>query len=395
MCPALIPGLYVQMEGAAPSGLAGCEVKRRHFQVEGQILKLFGRRGKTYKGHLNLLAVTALKPSTDLTAPQGAFELQVYVSNSRFQTCTLVPDHSAVDLFLGLGNAVPLHATSDALWQRHIGSRPAAAREHGREYCLGRTLGTGTFGKVKLGQRFDGELFALKCLDRSRVVLASQSSRLAQEIRLLKMLNHRNVIRLCDVIHTSSEIWMVMEYVDGGDLLEVLNTEQRLKECEVRHIFCQICSGLSFCHSLGVAHRDLKPENILIGKRTQDGRYPIKVADFGLSTLMRTDELLSTACGSPHYVAPEIINFDGHAKYDGRCSDVWSLGVILHVLLCYRLPFEADTTQLLYKKIRQGLSSLPQHLSQAAVSLLHAMLEVVPEKRITLVQVTNCPWSVG
>jgi 5'-AMP-activated protein kinase catalytic alpha subunit len=102
---------------------------------------------------------------------------------------------------------------------------------------------------------------------------------------------------------------------------------------------------------------------------------------------MRTDELLSTACGSPHYVAPEIINFDGHAKYDGRCSDVWSLGVILHVLLCYRLPFEADTTQLLYKKIRQGLSSLPEHLSQAAVSLLHAMLEVAPEKRITLVQV--------
>ena len=79
----------------------------------------------------------------------------------------------------------------------------------------------------------------------------------------------------------------------------------------MRHLFNQVCSGVSFCHSLGVAHRDLKPENVLIGKRTPDGNYLIKVADFGLSTLMRADEMLSTACGSPHYVAPEILTFDG------------------------------------------------------------------------------------
>ena len=94
--------------------------------------------------------------------------------------------------------------------------------------------------------------------------------------------------------------------------------------------------------------------------------------------------MLSTACGSPHYVAPEILNFEGPSQYNGYESDVWSLGVILHVMLCYRLPFEAESTQLLYKKIRQGVPSLPSHILPAASSLLHGMLEVVPEKRLAL-----------
>jgi hypothetical protein len=298
----MLPGLFVQMEADASMPFTTADVKRRHFLIEGQMLKLFGRRGKTYKGHLNLLAVTALKPTTDETAPPGAFELSVRASRTRSQTCILVPDHSADDLFMGLGNAVPSHATSDILWRRHMGSRPAATSERPREYRMGRTLGAGTFGKVKLAQRSDGKLFALKCLNRNRIVLAWQTGRLAKEIRLLKMLNHPNVIRLKEVLHTPTDILMVMEFVEGGDLLEVLNTRPRFTEEDVRHIFCQICSGVAFCHSLGVAHRDLKPENILIGRRTLQETYPIKVADFGLSTMMRTDAQLSTACGSPHYV---------------------------------------------------------------------------------------------
>ena len=160
----------------------------------------------------------------------------------------------------------------------------------------------------------------------------------------------------------------------------------------MRHIFCQICAGVSFCHSLGVAHRDLKPENVLVGRRNAEGHYPIKVADFGLSTLMRTDEMLSTACGSPHYVAPEVLTFDGSAQYDGLISDVWSLGVMLHVMLLYKLPFEAESTQLLYKKIRQGLPTLPPSLSPSASSLLLGMLTVDPTKRMTLVQVVQHEW---
>ena len=107
---------------------------------------------------------------------------------------------------------------------------------------------------------------------------------------------------------------------------------------------------------------------------------------------MKTGEMLSTACGSPHYVAPEVLTFDGSAQYDGLLSDVWSLGILLHVMLLYRLPFEADSTQLLYKKIRQGLPSLPPSLSPAASSLLQGMLTVAPHERMTLVQVVQHEW---
>ena len=124
MRTAAIPGLFLQQEEGGPAWTANSEVKRRHFYVDGYTLKIFGRRGKTYKGQLNLLTVSALRPTTDTTAPTGALELQVRTSRTRCQKCVIVPDHSADDLFMALGNAVPSHATSEDLWQRHMGSRP-------------------------------------------------------------------------------------------------------------------------------------------------------------------------------------------------------------------------------------------------------------------------------
>lgn len=380
-----IPGTFCTEQWSSGSA------KRRHFVVEGGALKLFGRRGKTFKSQINLTAVSVLRPASAVEAPAGTFELQVRTLRSTL-TYFLWPERNAAELFLALGNAVPSHATSDNLWATHMRSRPVAGPA---EFRVGKTLGSGTFGKVKLAQRLsDGQMVAMKCLNRSRIVLAAQGERLAKEIRLLKLLNHPNVIRLHEVLHTPSEILMVMEYVPGGDLLEVLNTQPRFAEGQVRHIFGQICRGVAFCHSLGVAHRDLKPENVLIVRRLGDPpeRYQIKVADFGLSTLMQAGELLSTSCGSPHYVAPEILDFDGTARYNGRESDVWSLGVILHVLLCYKLPFEAESTALLYKKIRLGLETLPARLSVAATELVHAMLEVQPDLRISLDQVMLSRW---
>mmetsp|Transcript_27258 Transcript_27258/g.63690 ORF Transcript_27258/g.63690 Transcript_27258/m.63690 type:complete len:586 (-) Transcript_27258:245-2002(-) len=369
-------------------------LKRRHFVVDGRVLKLFGRRGKTFKGQLNLLAVTALRPAADAAASAGTFELQVRTSRSHTQTYLMAPDHSHAELFLAVGNAVPSHATSDDLFRMHLRSRPATSGA-ALEYRLGKTLGTGTFGKVKLAQRVaDGHKVAIKCLNRSRIVFAAQGGRLAREIQLLRLLNHPNVIRLHEVLHTPSQILMVMDYVSGGDLLEVLNTQPRFKEEQARQLFTQICHGVSFCHSLGVAHRDLKPENILL-ERKADGAHRIRLADFGLATLMRAGEMLSTACGSPHYVAPEILkilNFDATARYDGRKADVWSLGVILYVLLCYKLPFEAESTVLLYKKIRRGSPSFPAHLSPAARDLLTRMLKVSAEQRTTLDQAVDSEW---
>ena len=147
--PSPVPGSCLCGEGLPPWD-AAVEVKRRHFVIEGQTLKLFGRRGKTFKGHVNLVNVTALQPASDPTAPAGALELHVRGTRSRSDTTyILAPDHSADELFMGLGNAVPSHVTSDDLWRRHMGSRPAIPTEHNpREYRVGKTLGTGTFGKV-------------------------------------------------------------------------------------------------------------------------------------------------------------------------------------------------------------------------------------------------------
>ena len=208
-----IPGLYLAKGPESKDWGSSSEVKRRHFSLDGQKLKLFGRRGKTYKGAINLLAVESLRPTTDVTAPLGSLELQVRSSRSHGSTiCILAPDHSVDDLFMALGNAVPSDATSDDLWRLRMGSRPAANAGSAHEYRIGKTLGSGTFGKVKLAQRVsDGSLFAIKCLSRTRIVMGVQSGRLAKEIRLLKLLNHPNVIRLHEVLHTQAEILMVME----------------------------------------------------------------------------------------------------------------------------------------------------------------------------------------
>ena len=145
-----IPGQLLMADELRPWAESAGDIKRRHFIIEGQTLKLFGRRGKTYKGGINLLQVTSLKPTSDKTAPAGALELQVRASRTRSQTCILAPDHSTDDLFLELGNVVPSHVTSAELWRKHMGSRPANTSEHNREYRVGKTLGSGTFGKVRV-----------------------------------------------------------------------------------------------------------------------------------------------------------------------------------------------------------------------------------------------------
>mmetsp|Transcript_13699 Transcript_13699/g.41701 ORF Transcript_13699/g.41701 Transcript_13699/m.41701 type:complete len:307 (-) Transcript_13699:1240-2160(-) len=207
------------------------------------------RRGKTFKSQINLTAVSVLRPASAVEAPAGTFELQVRTLRSTL-TYFLWPERNAAELFLALGNAVPSHATSDNLWATHMRSRPVAGPA---EFRVGKTLGSGTFGKVKLAQRLsDGQMVAMKCLNRSRIVLAAQGERLAKEIRLLKLLNHPNVIRLHEVLHTPSEILMVMEYVPGGDLLEVLNTQPRFAEGQfMRNSFLLFADGSRYATSLG------------------------------------------------------------------------------------------------------------------------------------------------
>lgn len=205
-----------------------------------------------------------------------------------------------------------------------------------------------------------------------------------REINILHLCTHPHIIRLYEVIDTPTDIFMVIEYVSGGELFDYIVSKGRLSADEARNFFHQIISGVEYCHFQKIVHRDLKPENLLL-----DANLNIKIADFGLSNLMRDGDFLRTSCGSPNYAAPEVIS--GHL-YAGPEVDVWSCGVILYALLCGSLPFDDESIPNLFKKIKSGMYSLPTHLSQLAKNLIPRMLEVDPMKRISIAEIRLHPW---
>jgi 5'-AMP-activated protein kinase catalytic alpha subunit len=205
-----------------------------------------------------------------------------------------------------------------------------------------------------------------------------------REINILHLCTHPHIIRLYEVVDTPTDIFLVNEYVSGGELFDCIVSKGRLSPDEARNFFHQIISGVEYCHFQKIVHRDLKPENLLL-----DANLKIKIADFGLSNLMRDGDFLRTSCGSPNYAAPEVIS--GHL-YAGPEVDVWSCGVILYALLCGSLPFDDESIPNLFKKIKSGMYALPTHLSQPAKNLIPRMLEVDPVKRITIPEIRLHPW---
>lgn len=175
-----------------------------------------------------------------------------------------------------------------------------------------------------------------------------------------------------------------MEYASGKELFDYIVLKQRLTDAEACKIFLQIMSGIEYLHKLRIVHRDLKPENLLL-----DQKKEIKIADFGLSNLYSKGELLKTACGSPCYAAPEMIN---GKKYSGLQVDIWSSGIILYAMLCGYLPFEDKNNDRLYKKITEGKFSIPPYLSDVAVDLLRRILNTDPTKRYNIQQIRAHPW---
>lgn len=195
---------------------------------------------------------------------------------------------------------------------------------------------------------------------------------------------HPHIIRLYEVIETQTDIYVVMEYVKSGELFDYIVEKGRLHEDEARRFFQQIISGVEYCHRNMVVHRDLKPENLLL-----DSKCNVKIADFGLSNIMRDGHFLKTSCGSPNYAAPEVIS---GKLYAGPEVDVWSCGVILYALLCGTLPFDDENIPNLFKKIKGGIYTLPSHLSASARDLIPRMLVVDPMKRMTIREIHEHPW---
>lgn len=266
--------------------------------------------------------------------------------------------------------------------------RSADVQKSLEHYEVGRTLGEGTFGTVKLGiHRLTKEKVAIKILEKSRIKDEADARRVAREINILRKVRHRNVIQLFEVIVAEDKILLIMEYSDHGELFNFIVKEGRLREQQACRFLHDILDGLDYLHSLGVTHRDLKPENVLLQKA--EGTYKAKVIDFGLSNMTTPGSLLTTACGSPCYAAPEMIA--GH-PYNGNLVDIWSMGVVLYAMVCGCLPFEDQSTSRLYDKILGGKYELPNHLSKGCRYLIRRILETEPRKRYTAAQIRADPW---
>nr|XP_010919143.1 CBL-interacting protein kinase 9 isoform X2 [Elaeis guineensis] len=227
-----------------------------------------------------------------------------------------------------------------------MSSAAVGARTRVGKFELGRTLGEGTFAKVKFARNVQtGDSVAIKILDKDQVLRHKMVELIKREISTMKLIKHPNVVQLYEVMASKTKIYIVLEFVNGGELFDKIVKHGRLKEDEARRYFQQLINAVDYCHSRGVYHRDLKPENLLL-----DSYGNLKVSDFGLSAFapqIREDGLLHTACGTPNYVAPEVLNDKG---YDGTASDIWSCGVILFVLMAGYLPFDEPNLMALYKK---------------------------------------------
>uniref|UniRef100_A0A7N8Y1U6 Serine/threonine-protein kinase BRSK2-like n=1 Tax=Mastacembelus armatus TaxID=205130 RepID=A0A7N8Y1U6_9TELE len=254
-------------------------------------------------------------------------------------------------------------------------------------YRLEKTLGKGQTGLVKLGIHcITGQKVAIKIVNREKLS-ESVLMKVEREIAILKLIEHPHVLKLYDVYENNKYLYLVLEHVSGGELFDYLVKKGRLTPKEARKFFRQIISALDFCHSHSICHRDLKPENLLL-----DEKNNIRIADFGMASLQVGDSLLETSCGSPHYACPEVIRGE---KYDGRRADVWSCGVILFALLVGALPFDHDNLRQLLEKVKSGVFHMPHFIPPDCQSLLKGMIEVNPEKRLTLEAIQKHTWYLG
>ncbi|XP_038054426.1 NUAK family SNF1-like kinase 1 [Patiria miniata] len=271
--------------------------------------------------------------------------------------------------------------------RREVG--PASTIRHRHRHKLShrfefvRTLGSGTYGKVKLAVQLDTkEEVAIKCIPKSKIDNAADLRRLRQEIEVMSSLRHPHIIQVTEVFESRDKIIMVMEHAAGGELYDYIN-DGKVSATEAKRLFRQIVSAVHYLHKNNIVHRDLKLENVLL-----DADSTVKIADFGLSSTFGHNRLLDTFCGSPLYASPEIIN---GTPYHGPEVDCWSLGVILYAMVYRTMPFHGADFAQLKSQITGGDFFEPASTSDAS-DLIHRMLTVDPRKRITIDGILNDPW---
>jgi serine/threonine protein kinase len=255
------------------------------------------------------------------------------------------------------------------------------------KYELGHTLGSGAFSKVKLATDTQtGEKWAVKIIDKEQLAREHLEEQLKREIAIMKSLSHPHIVYLKEVMQTHNHIYMVLEVVKGGELFDRIVEAKKFEESVARRYFQQLVGAVKYCHSQGIAHRDIKPENLLL-----DERDNLKISDFGLSNLQPSNRagLLQTVCGTPNYVAPEVLKERG---YDGFKADAWSCGIVLFVMLAGYLPFDDQNQNALFNKIERGDYRMSRTFTDGAKDLISKLILVDPAKRVGLDEVMKHPW---
>nr|CAB3227495.1 CaM-K calmodulin-dependent protein kinase homolog [Phallusia mammillata] len=253
-------------------------------------------------------------------------------------------------------------------------------------------LGTGAFSKVWLAEhRKDGSMVAVKCIQR-RLIKGKENS-IYNEIAVLKCLRHPNIVELTEIYDNPSHLYLVMQLVTGGELFDRIVEKGSYTEKDASHVITQILDAVAYLHSKDIVHRDLKPENLLYHSSNEDSK--IMISDFGLSKVEEDGQQLKTACGTPGYVAPEVLK----QKLYGKEVDIWSIGVIAYILLCGYPPFYDENDQKLFEQIMKADyefdSPYWDDISESAKSFIRHLMHKTPSKRYTCKQALTDPWIAG
>jgi serine/threonine protein kinase len=254
-----------------------------------------------------------------------------------------------------------------------------------RDYIIGDELGHGSFSHVcKCKNTTTNQEYAVKIFPKQNLDDEGDQQRFQREIDTMAYLRHDNLIALYDFFWDERNFYLILDLCRGGELFDYIVDHDQLDEPVAALVFQQIVAAIAYCHSVGVAHRDLKPENVLI----VDFPY-IKVADFGLCGFISDQQLMRTFCGSPCYCAPECLC---RIQYDGRKSDIWSLGVILFAMVTGEHPWNVSNTSIMLRQILKAAYTIPSFVSLGCKTLIQGMMKVNPADRITIEAILEHPW---
>uniref|UniRef100_A0A667XK07 non-specific serine/threonine protein kinase n=1 Tax=Myripristis murdjan TaxID=586833 RepID=A0A667XK07_9TELE len=333
-----------------------------------------------------------IPPSHHISAPN----VNGSSSNHQEQTNRLSPEGLSLLLFSSLLfsslllSVVGVVCCDPCLFLVVNGNRCLPASTILDKYKVGKVIGDGNFAVVKeCVERFTGKEYALKIIDKAKC--SGKEHLIENEVAVLRKVKHPNIIMLIEEVDTPSELYLVMELVKGGDLFDAITSSAKYTERDASAMVYNLAGALKYLHSMNIVHRDIKPENLLVFEYP-DGTKSLKLGDFGLATVVEGP--LYTVCGTPTYVAPEIIAESGY----GLKVDIWAAGVITYILLCGFPPFRSENNlqEDLFDQILVGRLDFPSpywdNITDSVKELIGKMLQVNVEARYTAQDVLTHPW---